>query len=466
MPTSTPLDELPLDAPDTRLVDSGVRCVPERGTAADQKPGGPGIAQRMLAVCHWLSGGTARRYAMSLGDQLLVSGSRFLVTVIIGRVAGAEQLGLYALGFTVVMLLGGTQHSLISGPYSVYAQRLGAAALRRYSGSVLLHWLALNAITVPVLFAAGLASQTLGGSDLALLLWVLAPLMPLLLWRELVRQMAFARLTLRAAFLLDLLASGVQFAGLLLLWRFDALSAATAYAVIALGCALAGAWWLLDAWHSLAFSRRQLMPSLLRNWRLGCWDYAAEMMLCAQAYAVYWLLAWMAGAEATGVYAACITLLMFANPLILGINNIFVPHASRAFAAGGRHRMHAVVVRLTAATSAVMALVCLLAVWRGNWLLERLYGSSVQGDHWALVSILSASALTAVVSGGLEIGLWVAERPVATFRASLVGAVVTLAAALPLIGLQGVAGAAWAILIGRLITLPMLALSYKRVVVD
>ena len=46
------------------------------------------------------------------------------------------------------------------------------------------------------------------------------------------------------------------------------------------------------------------------------------------------------GPEATGIYAACMTVALFSNPLILGISNALAPRTAQAFTegAGGARR--------------------------------------------------------------------------------------------------------------------------------
>ena len=46
-----------------------------------------------------------RDRALSVLDQGVVSGTRFLTTVLIGRACAPEELGLYSLGFSVVLIV-------------------------------------------------------------------------------------------------------------------------------------------------------------------------------------------------------------------------------------------------------------------------------------------------------------------------------------------------------------------------
>src|ERR1035437_4034789 len=93
-----------------------------------------GLAQGGLAL--W-STTTARQGVLSLVDQGVVSATNFLTGVIIGRACSKEELGLYMLGFSLILLVTGLQTTLICTPYMVYAPRLKGSAHALYTGSTL-----------------------------------------------------------------------------------------------------------------------------------------------------------------------------------------------------------------------------------------------------------------------------------------------------------------------------------------
>ena len=64
------------------------------------------------------------RVLLSIGDQCLVSGTNFLTLVIVGRSCGLQELGVYSLAFTVVVILMALQESLLIAPYTVMMSRL------------------------------------------------------------------------------------------------------------------------------------------------------------------------------------------------------------------------------------------------------------------------------------------------------------------------------------------------------
>src|SRR2546429_36531 len=89
------------------------------------EPARAGVANGKPARCTrwWAKTGTDRRLgswsrfvdtdsgnnALALIDQAVVSGTSFLTTILIGRWCGASELGIYALGFSLLVSWGCVQ---------------------------------------------------------------------------------------------------------------------------------------------------------------------------------------------------------------------------------------------------------------------------------------------------------------------------------------------------------------------
>src|SRR5207245_2157268 len=182
---------------------------------------------------------------LALIELGVVSGTSFLTTILIGRWCGASELGVYALGFSLLVSWGCVHQSLIALPYTIYRHRGLWGTQEEYAGSALVHNGLLSALALIVL-AAGAGFLSLGSpvAGLAAVLWALAGVMPFALLREFSRRFAFAHLRMAQALVLDLAVAAVQLSGLAWLASTETLSATTAYAAFGMGCALSGAVWL------------------------------------------------------------------------------------------------------------------------------------------------------------------------------------------------------------------------------
>jgi O-antigen/teichoic acid export membrane protein len=386
--------------------------------------------------------------SLALTDQFVVSGTNFATTVILGRACGADNLGAYALAMTVVSLILCTQESLVLTPYTVFCRRFDGQDRAQFAGSVLLHHTLLAGATAVVLALVAASVAVLPGwGNVTGLAAMLALVVPFALLRDFIRRLAFAHLRLPTALVLDTVVAVFQIGGLVLLATLGALTAWSAFAALGLGCAISSAGWFWLTRPPFQFRRSRLRRDMLSNWRFGRWVFAALMTLMLQTSVVPWLLALTHGAEATGLYAACLTVVMLANPIILGVSNSLVPRAAQAFAEGGRTSLRRVVGVATLLMGLTMIPFCAGVTLWGEWLVQTVYGlgyarGGMVISTLALVMFVRAIGMTAYN------GLRVMEHPQVNFQANLAGLVSTVATSCLLLPEFGVAGAAMGLLAG------------------
>src|SRR5215470_2024068 len=79
---------------------------------------------------------------LSIFDQAIFSGTSFLTAALIGRTTSPDQLGLYYLLLSIVLIISGVQEQLVAAPYVVYSKRRHGRELAEYAGSMWAHYLA------------------------------------------------------------------------------------------------------------------------------------------------------------------------------------------------------------------------------------------------------------------------------------------------------------------------------------
>src|SRR5690242_19498314 len=80
-----------------------------------------------------------RKCLLAVIDQGLISGSNFLLAILLARWLPAEQYGAYALSFAVFVLFSFLQQGLFLEPMSVFGPSTYQKSQREYLGSLL--WL-------------------------------------------------------------------------------------------------------------------------------------------------------------------------------------------------------------------------------------------------------------------------------------------------------------------------------------
>ena len=394
--------------------------------------------------------GPSGKHALAVLDQAVVSGTSFLTTILLGRWCGAGELGVYSLGFSLLVTWGCVQESLIAMPYTIYRHRPMFGSAAEYAGGVLVHQLLLSGLAAITLVVCGLVLSVTGAAPgLAGVTWVLAAVMPFALLREFGRRYAFAHLRMGEAFALDAAVAVLQLSGLAAFAAAGGLSADTAFATVGLACGLIGAAWFYLTRRNFVIRGGEWRRILRQSWTLGRWIFAGQLSLAVQAYFIQWLLFWTMGKDATGVYAACLTVAQFSNPLILGISNALSPRTALAVAAGGGEELRRVVVRTTLLLAAAMAVFCLIVLVNGDGIMALLYHGRQQfAGHGHAVTVLALAMFATAVGMPASSAPTAIERPDMAFKVGLVALVLSVILGPALAAGWGVTGAAYAFLAG------------------
>ncbi len=166
-------------------VDSETELFPAGNPPAGSQQTSKRAPQRatVAGLGHWL---------VALIDQGLVSGTRFLATIIIARYCGPGELGIYSLAFSLLVLGCCFQEAIVTTPYAVFGQRLRRRSRTTYAGAIArMHFIAASASALFLLVLAVIA-YLLRVQTLPTIALVLAVTLPCSLAIEFVRRFALA----------------------------------------------------------------------------------------------------------------------------------------------------------------------------------------------------------------------------------------------------------------------------------
>lgn len=391
--------------------------------------------------------------SITIADQVVVSGVRFLTTVLIGRFCGPDELGVFCVGFTLVVLGGCFVDCLLTKPYSVFIQRRRANSRRRYAGSTLLQLLllAIMAFALIVMVAIGLRlnqNYQRYGSSFA----VVAGIIPFVLAWEYSRRISFAHLRMRHALVIDATMAAIQIICLGVLITTEKLNSVTAYLAIGVACATVGITWIFMCRGEMKFTRSTRSKlHWLRNWKFGRWLLAAQVVSIVHGYSITWLLAILAGPEAIGVYAAAQTIVLLCNPALISIGNLMGPLFAKSYATDSPasfirlvHRSCSVMIIGSVGFAVVVSLV-------REQLLTVMFGPKFSGSG-NIVVLLGCMIVSWSISIVMSAGLSAINRPQSTFIGAVIGVTVTTILGIPLIIQHAAIGGAVALLLGSVAT--------------
>ena len=306
------------------------------------------------------------------------------------------------------------------------------------------------------------ATRGAGPRGLGPVLWALVAAIAFILLREYARRVCFARLRLLTVFLFDGCIAAGQIGGLLLLAHFRQLSASRAYWAIGVACGIALGWWL---WSDRVFYRPRIGESradLKKNWVFGKWVFASGLVWAVSMNLYPWFLAAFRGTASTGVWAACLGVVSVGNPAVLGIHNLVGPKIAHEYAAAGSKALRRLVLKVTAAISLPVSLLCLaLIVWGGR-LMALLYGRQYAGNS-RVVAILALSVLISAPAFCFSRALYATERADLDFLVNFAALFVMVTMGFWLVRTFGPLGAAFGLLAGNFATAALKAGAYLRI---
>lgn len=405
------------------------------------------MSERRIAVTRALLRGW-RRPALRTGalagvDQLVFSGSNFVAAAVIARSAGAYQYGIYAMAWSIVLLVTAVGRALITSPYTYQSQRWTGAkrALRRGSAllqvggvSVLLAGISTIAC-IGLTLTAGVDPQMAVAVGSAMIGWGL---------RDFCRRVLFADHRFDEAVLLDGVVGVIQIACLVALASVDRLSAVTGMAAIAFSSGAAASACLAVQRTRFLIRMNRALRDLRSSWQFGRWLALSEFAFAGQDVAIQAIVAAGGGFSATGVFAACMTLVRLGNPLVQAIGNAVGPLFAKSLAGGGVKQLRDGVRRVGWVIGAAMVLFVAGAVVAGELALELIYGADYADNGLLLVLLVGGFAATGIAVAPSK-ALSAVDLPRQNLWANLASIVTTIVlalATLPFFGLLGVASAA------------------------
>ena len=371
----------------------------------------------------------------ALLDQAVVSGGSFLMTALIGRFLGANDLGIYILVVSGLMLAAAVQDATISTSFMTRRPDLDEPAQRAYAGGCFL--LAAGFSALLGILAAGTRYATGGGEGP--LAAAIAFLVPAFLLREYLRRYEFVYLRMGSALLIDGAAIGLQLLLLVAVLYAGYRSVPLVLATMLTGNAVAVAIGLVRRRHMLSLTTQRVAALLRDIAGLSGWVLLALLLFVAVLQSMPWLVAASLDIQAAGAFAAAAALANLGNPVLTGVINIMMPKAANVFARDGATAVLPAILRHVLVLAAATATITSVTVVLANEMLQLVFGSAFK-EHALLVVTLSIAFFIRGLGAGAYVGCWALRRPAwnaAVNAAMLLVAVPTAWFSMPELGVLG-----------------------------
>ena len=351
----------------------------------------------------------------ALCDQGVVSITNFATAVIIGRVCGKAELGVYTLAWTLMTLTTEISAVLTTTPYMVFGPRLGRSRRRRYLGSILVHQLLFAAMFSVMMAAGAILGLRYGwlSHSVSSVVTITAGAIVFISLREFVRRVSFAELSVGRALLVDVTACLIQAAGVLLLVYFGALTASRTYMLLGIASAVAAGGWLTTRRGVFRLDTRFYAQDFKRNWRFAKWVLVSCILSVLARYLYPWMLAAFHGTSVTGVWAACFAIVAMGNPALLGLGNYVGPKISNVYAISGIAAMQRYVYRSSMMFTVLVLPVVLVLAGYGERIVTAVYGNAYAGSAGIILLLAEHAGCSSRVPLLLrDSTLWSVQKPI------------------------------------------------------
>jgi O-antigen/teichoic acid export membrane protein len=418
---------------------------PESGStieakAASKEPTGSSPAPAWGRFLPWLQKG-----ALAIIDQGLISGSNFMVSILLARWLVPDQYGAYAVAFGIYMLLSLVYQSLVLEPMGVFGGSTFRTNLRGYLRSLTWMHVAISAIACVTLLISWAVAQKLGmGGAFTSALAGIAFASPCLMLFALARRTFYVELSPAPAAAGSLIYCFLLLGGLYVVYHRALLSPLTAFLLIGLGALVTGIVLMLRLRSDLSGTGR---PPALRetwgmHWRYGGWAFASCLAVWLPTYVYYPLLGMFGSMAQSGQMKALMNLTIPFEQTKGALLMLFLPHAARVAKQEGKSGTAILGGRLT-----LISVVGAVAYWAVIIPLQRpLFHLLYSGRYLEVAHLLPLLALGQVfwsATYGPSIALRAMESPASVFVAFASATVASLVIGVPATWAFGLKGAIW-----------------------
>jgi O-antigen/teichoic acid export membrane protein len=394
----------------------------------------------MTRVMRWVSKG-----GLAILDQGLISGSNFMVSILLARWLMPDQYGAYAIAFGIYMMLSLVYQSLVLEPMAVFGGSVFRTNLRGYVRTLVsIHILLSVAIFAALLGSWGISHQVSSGSAVTGALAGIAFASPCLMLFALARRCFYVELSPAPAAAGAFIYSAVVLTGLYLVYQRALLSPFVAFLLLGSGALITGTVLMFGVRAKLSGNgpAPQLGEAWGRQWRYGRWAFAGCIAGWLPSYIYFPLLSSFTGMAESGQLKALMNLTLPFEQMKGALVMLVLPYAARIAEQNGKAGARVLGTRLTLASivGAVMYWAVIIPLHKP------LFHLMYSGRYLDVAYLLPALALGQVfwsATFGPSLALRAMESPASVFAALGIATLASLVVGVPATWAFGLKGAIW-----------------------
>lgn len=378
-------------------------------------------------------------------DQALISGSNFVVSILLARWLVPEQYGAYAVAFGFFVLLSLVYGSLVLEPMAVFGGSSYRQSLRGYLSSLIWIHVAMSLAIAATFGASAFIAWKVapaGGLGGALAGVTIASPCVLLFW--LARRTFYLELSPAKAAVGALVYFTISLGLLFVVYRRGVLSPFSAFVLIGIAALGTGVYLLVRL-------LRDLRPDTFdhpvgevwgRHWRYGSWALLTCVASWIPANIYYPLLGVLGNMAKSGQLKALMNFTLPVEQVKLALGLLLLPYAASVIGREGRASAGALSRRMTLVAIGVAIVYWAVLFWWQGPAFHVLYsGRYTEVAH--LLPIVALGSLAWCGSFGSAITLRAMESPSSVFVAFALATAASLIIGIPATWYYGLSGAIW-----------------------
>ena len=390
---------------------------------------------------------------LAIADYGLISGSNFLLGVLLARWLSPEHYGAYALAFSIYVLVAFLYQALLLEPLSVFS---GTSYHDNNRGYLLtatwLHW-GISLVVFFLLGATAVAARVWWHSSvLAVAFAGVALATPFILIHAMARRSFYLKLSPAPAAFASLFYCILVTGGVFVAYRGGWLTAFTAYLLMGLASLVSGIIMVfqLNARLERVPGRPHVKEVWGKHWEYGKWALGTCVVGWIPNYVYIPLVSGLSGVAAAGELRA---LLNFSAPLLqtfAALSMLFLPYAAREQGKNGRSGVTSMTWKLTLLFAGGGALYWATVIPLRIPLFHLVYGGRYI-ESSSLIPLFALETMMWSAALGPAIVLRAMESPRSLFFANTAASVVALIFGVPATRYFGLRGVAWCMVLANMV---------------
>lgn len=314
-------------------------------------------------------------------DQAIVSGSNFLLGLLLVRFLGLETYGTFMVGWLAVLFLLSLHQSFFTKPMLTFSAEAAEEELKTYLSNLwIIQWMMGWGVLAPI----ALLVSFFNPFEVSLEVFPMFVLSFFYMLQDFGRKQFFVEKNYLGAVWSDVKVYGFTFSNLLIFNYLEWLNLETLISIMTLGYILG-----LTSKHfwnlSFNFKTNEIIPTIKRHYHFSIWLLGTSVMQWFSSNFFIVAAAGVLGASAVGILRIGQNIIGLTHVLFLGMENVIPTEASRQFLKNGQKGLLNYIKSVSLKAGAIVGLILATMAIAAPQLLTIFYGAEYADQSFVVV---------------------------------------------------------------------------------